>query len=123
MTPTDALCRAVELLNEDPSRREDLVDLLGEATNRSYSVLYTDVSRAVHAAVVKRYPPARVWVSADLWAALPDRTHEEVVAVLREAAASFEPISLGDAVAHHRDKPKDAGTCLDRRRLDRRPSR
>lgn len=99
MTPRDACYRAVELLEDDPTRRADLIDLLAEATNRSLGLLWHDVRLAVHNAVVSRYDPARVWVSDDLWAALPDRTHGEVVAVLKEAARSFEGMSVGPAIA------------------------
>lgn len=98
-SPRDACLRAVALLEENPERRRDLIALLIDATDQSLGPLWHDVRLAVHAAVIRRYDPARVWVSDDLWAALPDRTHEQVVEVLKEAADSFDNVSIGASIA------------------------
>lgn len=115
MTPGDACRAAADMLDADPDRRHDLNRLLAEATGlRWSSLILRDVHQAVHHAVCCRYQPARVWVSDDLWAALPDTDPADVSEMLRSAgeacdAALDEGMTLGLALArYYGNQPRSA---------------
>lgn len=89
-TVADACRRAADLIEADPSRRDDLTGVLVEVTDRSIGCLLADVHQAVRAATAVRYPITRVWIDPALWAALSDTDPADVVAMLRAAADASE---------------------------------